>query len=82
MAKDPKSGRDKNSAFEMPSDEELEALFGDDADMPDMSPGEMAAAAVSMLSPPMLASHTGSSFGPGFSRMLSTFVTFGSTGRP
>ena len=55
MAKDPKSGRDKNSAFEMPSDEELEALFGDDADIPDMSPGEMAAAAVSMLSPPMLA---------------------------
>lgn len=55
MAKDPKSGRDKNVPFEMPSDEELEALFADDPDMADMTPGEMAAAAISMLPPPVLA---------------------------
>jgi hypothetical protein len=55
MAKTPKSPGGKNGPFQMPSDEELEALFGDDADLPDMTPGEMAAAAVSMLPPPVLA---------------------------
>lgn len=55
MAKDPKSGRAKNGAFEMPSDEELEALFSEDPDLADLTPGEMAAAAVSMLPPPVLA---------------------------
>ena len=60
MAKKPKSGSDKpgsdkNGAFEMPSDEELDALFADDADLADMSPGEKVAAAVSMLPPPVLA---------------------------
>jgi hypothetical protein len=51
-----KGGNDKagGNGFQMPSDEELEAMFGDD-DMMDMTPGEMASATLSTIPAPILA---------------------------
>jgi hypothetical protein len=59
MAKTPKptkSTPDKpGNGFQMPTDEELEAMFGEDGELPDMTPGEMASATLSTIPPPILA---------------------------
>jgi hypothetical protein len=63
MAKTPKPANDKGgkpdksggNGFQMPTDEELEAMFGEDGELPDMTPGEMASATLSTIPPPILA---------------------------
>ncbi len=63
MAKTPKPANDKGgksdksggNGFQMPTDEELEAMFGEDGDLPDMTPGEMASATLSTIPAPILA---------------------------
>jgi hypothetical protein len=67
MAKTPKPANDKGGksggsgktgSFQMPSEEELEAMFGEDSDMGEfgtMTAGEMASATMSTIPPPILA---------------------------